>query len=95
MQIRFGKELLMCTIRLEPVEGPSREACGRKRRIDVEGPNIRELSQQLNQAQLAITELYQEKWEMRKQLAANTLEASTSHGQERNMTWLMRQFREV
>jgi hypothetical protein len=89
------EELLMCAIRLEPVEGPSRETCDRRRRTDTEGTDIREPSQQLKQAQLAIAELYQENRELRQQLAAKTLEASTSQGREGNVTWLKRQLREA
>jgi hypothetical protein len=91
----IAEELLMRAIRLEPVEGPSREACDRRRRTDTEGIDIREPSQQLKQAQLAIVELYQENRELRQQLAAKTLEASTSQGREGNMTWLKRQLREA
>jgi hypothetical protein len=54
------EELLMRAIQLEPVEGPSRESWGRRRRTDTEGTDVREPSQQLKQAQLAIAELYQE-----------------------------------
>jgi hypothetical protein len=37
--------LLMHAIWMEPVKGPSRETCGRRRRTNTEGTNIRELSQ--------------------------------------------------
>jgi hypothetical protein len=57
--------------------------------------NVREPSQQLKQAQLAIAELYQENRELRQQLAAKTLEVSASQGHEGNMTWLKRQLREA
>jgi hypothetical protein len=59
------------------------------------GTNVREPSQQLKQAQLAIAELYQENRELRQQLAAKTLEVSASQGHEGNMTWLKRQLREA
>jgi hypothetical protein len=89
------EELLMRAIQLEPVEGPSRETCDRRRRPDTEGTNIREPSQQLKKVQLAIAELYQENRELRQQLAEKTLEASTSQGREGNVTWLKRQLREA
>jgi hypothetical protein len=60
-----------------------------------EGTDVREPSQQLKQAQLAIAELYQENRELRQQLAAKTLEVSASQGHEGNMTWLKRQLREA
>jgi hypothetical protein len=85
----------MCAIRLEPVEGTSQESGRRMRRTDVMGANIREPTQQLKQAQLAIAELYQENKELRRQLAAKTLEVSASQGHEGNMTWLKRQLREA
>jgi hypothetical protein len=90
-----AEELLMHAIRLEPVEGTSQESWGRRRRTDTEGTDVHEPSQQLKQAQLAIAELYQENRELRQQLAAKTLEASTSQGHEGNMTWLKRQLREA
>jgi hypothetical protein len=85
----------MRAIRLEPVEGTSRESWGRRRRTDTESTDVHEPSQQLKQAQLAIAELYQENRELRQQLAAKTLEVSTSQGREGNMTWLKRQLREA
>jgi hypothetical protein len=90
-----AEELLMRAIRLEPVEGTSRESWSRMRRTDVEGTDVRESSQQLKQVQLAITELYQENRELRQQLAVKTLEVSASQGHEGNVTWLKRQLREV
>jgi hypothetical protein len=45
--------------------------------------------------QLAIAKLYQENRELRQQLAAKTLEVSTSQGHEGNMTWLKRHLREA
>jgi hypothetical protein len=70
----------MRVIRLEPVDDPSRERCGRRRREDTEGTTICEPSQQLKKGKLAITNLYQENKELRQQLVANTLEASASQG---------------
>jgi hypothetical protein len=65
------------------------------RRTNVVGANIREPTQQLKQAQLAIAELYQENRELRQQLAAKTLEVSASQGHEGKVTWLKRQLREA
>jgi hypothetical protein len=90
-----AKQLLMCSIRLEPVEGLSRETYDRRRRTYIEGTNICKPLQQLKQAQLAIADLYQENIELRQQLATKTLEASTSQGHEGNVTWLKRQLREA
>jgi hypothetical protein len=85
----------MRAIRLEPIEGTSRESWGRRRRIDIKSADVHESSQQLKQAQLAIAELYQENRELRQQLATKTLEVSTSQGREGNTTWLKRQLREA
>jgi hypothetical protein len=49
----------------------------------------------LKKAQLTIVEIYQENREMRQQLVAKTLEASTSQGREGNVTWLKRQLSEA
>jgi hypothetical protein len=80
----------MHVIWLDPVEVPSQETCDRQRRLDTEGTDIRELSRQLKKEHLAISKLYQENRELRKQLVEKTLEASTSQGQEGNVTWLKR-----
>jgi hypothetical protein len=85
----------MRVIWLEPIEGPSRETYDRRRRTDTKGIDIRESSQQLNQAQLPIAELYQENRELRHRLEKKTFEASTSQGREGNMTWLKRQLTEA
>jgi hypothetical protein len=63
--------------------------------MDVVGTNDQETSQQLKQAKLAITKLYQENRELRQQLATKTTEASTMQGCEGNMMWLKRHLREV
>jgi hypothetical protein len=42
----------------------------------------------LKQEQLAIAELYQEKKELRKQLAENAVEMTKSQSQEGNENWL-------
>jgi len=52
--------------------------------------NVQETSQQLKQAQLVITELYQKNRELRQQLATKTLEVSSSQSREGNMTWIKR-----
>jgi hypothetical protein len=80
----------MHTIRLEPVKGTSQERWSRMRRKDTQGTYVCESSQQLTQAQLAITELYQEHKELRQQLAAKTLKVSASEGHKGNVTWLKR-----
>jgi hypothetical protein len=89
------EQLLMRVVRLEPLEGTSRESGRRMRRMDVHGSNDQETSQQLKQAKLAIVELYQENRELRQQLATKITEASTTQGREGNMTWLKRQLREA
>jgi hypothetical protein len=58
------EEFLMRAIRLEPVETTSRGSGSRMRRTEASGSNVREPSQQLEQAQLAIAELYQENREL-------------------------------
>jgi hypothetical protein len=50
-----AEKLLMHVVRLEPVEGSSREICDRRRRSGTESMDVREPSQQLKQAQLAIS----------------------------------------
>jgi hypothetical protein len=85
----------MRAIQLEPVENTSRGSGSRTRRTDASGSNVREPTQQLEQAQLAIVELYQENRELRRQLAAKTFEVSASQGREGNVTWLKRQLREA
>ena len=89
------EELLIRAIRLEPVKGPSQETYDKRRRIDTEGTDLREMSQQLKQVQLTIVELYQDNRELRHQLAMKTLKASAPQGREGNMTWLKRQLREA
>jgi hypothetical protein len=91
-----AEELLMRAIWLEPAGGSSRENRSRTRREDITGVNDQEPSQQLKQAKLAITELYQENMELRRQLATKTTEASTTvQGREGNVAWLKRQLREA
>jgi hypothetical protein len=46
----FAEELLMRVIQVEPVKGPKREICTRRRSSDVEDMDTHELSQQLKQA---------------------------------------------
>jgi len=53
-----AEEFLMCTIRLKLVETISRGSGNRMRRTKALGSNIRAPSQQLEQEQLAIAELY-------------------------------------
>jgi hypothetical protein len=86
-----AEKLLMRIVRLEPVEGTSRESGRRMRRMDVTGTNDQDPSQQLKQVKLAIVELYQENRELRQQLATKTIEVSAAQGHEGNVTWLKRQ----
>jgi hypothetical protein len=90
-----AEELLMRAIRLEPAGGSSHEDRRRTRKVDITGVNDQEPSQQLKQAKLAITELYQENMELRRQLATKTMEASAVQGHEGNVAWLKRQLREA
>jgi hypothetical protein len=69
-----AEKLLMCVVRLEPIEGSSWESCERWRRLGTESMDVRESSQQLKQVQLAIFELYQENRELRKKLAERNVE---------------------
>jgi hypothetical protein len=73
-----AEKLLMCVVRLEPVEATSQESRSRMRGMDVAGTNDQELSQQLKQAKLAIVELYQENRELRQQLVMKTIEVSAA-----------------
>jgi hypothetical protein len=63
-----AEELLMRAIRIEPVEGTSQEIWNITRRINIEGVDVPESSQQLKQSQLAIVEIYEENRELRRQL---------------------------
>jgi hypothetical protein len=78
----IAEKLLMRVVRLEPLEGTSRESRSRTRRMDASGSNDQETAQQLKQAKLAIVELYQENRELRQQLATKITEASTTQGRE-------------
>jgi hypothetical protein len=89
------EKLLMRVIRLEPLEGTSRESRSRTRRMDASGSNDQETTQQLKQAKLSIAKLYQENRKLRQQLATKITEASTTQGREGNATWLKRQLREA
>jgi hypothetical protein len=89
------EELLMHAIRLEPAGGSSREDRRKTRKVDIIGVNDQEPSQQLKQAKLAITEIYQENMELRQQLVTKIMEASAVQGSEVNVAWLKRQLREV
>jgi len=44
---------------------------------------------------MAITELYQENMELRRQLATKATEVSETQGRKGNMAWLKRNLREV
>ena len=59
------------------------------------GENEEAPSQQLKQEKLAISELYQENRELRKQLATKTTEASTTQIHEGNMAWMKRKLRKM
>jgi cell shape-determining protein MreC len=80
----------MRVVWLEPVEGSSRGISERRRRSGTENMEVQESSQQLKQAQLAISELYQENKELRKQLAEKTVETTTLQSPEGNVNWLKR-----
>jgi hypothetical protein len=72
-----------------------------------ENVNVQELSQQLKQVQHAISQLYQESRELRKQLAERTVETPTSQSRAGqlpptsptmrggNVNWLKKQLREA
>ena len=76
----MAEELLMHAIQLELAGGSSRESRRRTREMGTIGANDQEPSQQLNQAKLAIAELYQENMELRRQLATKTMEVPTTQG---------------
>jgi hypothetical protein len=85
----------MRIIRLEPLEGTSRESGSRTRRVDASSSNDQEIAQQLKQAKLSIDELYQQNRELRQELATKITEASVAQGCEGNMTWLKIQLQEA
>jgi hypothetical protein len=59
------------------------------------GPPVKSSIQQLEQAQLAIAELYQENRELWRQLAVKNQEVSVSQGHGGSTVWLQRQLREA
>jgi hypothetical protein len=63
---------------------------GKSTSLPVESP-----AQQLERAQLAIAELYQENRELQSQLAAKNREVSVSQGHEGSTVWLQRRLREA
>jgi hypothetical protein len=65
------------------------------RRTETLGSNVGSPNQQLEQAQLAIAELYQENRELRRQLVVKNQEVSTPQGCEGSTNWLKRQLREA
>jgi hypothetical protein len=91
----IAKELLRHAIRLELVGRSGHEDRNRARKGDVAGANEETPSQQLEQAKLAIAELYQENRELRRQLATKTVEASAAQSHQGNVAWLKRQLREA
>jgi hypothetical protein len=75
-------------IRLETVGGLSREDMSRTRKEDITGANDREPSQKIKQAKMALSKLYQENMELRRQLVTKTMETSAMQGREGNVAWL-------
>jgi hypothetical protein len=63
--------------------------------MDFMGKNDQDSSQWMNQAKIAIVELYQENRELRQQLATKTIEMSATQGRKGNMMWLKIYLREV
>jgi hypothetical protein len=84
----IAEKLLMCIVLRETLEGTSQESRSRMRRMDALSSNDQETTQQLKQAKLSITELYQENRELRQQMATKITEASAAQGHEGNATWL-------
>jgi len=84
------EELLIRSIDLEPIKNTSRGRGSRMRSMDASRSNVRDPTQQMEQAQISIVEIYLENRELRWKLAAKTLEVSTSQGCEGNITWLKR-----
>jgi hypothetical protein len=73
----------------------SKGSGGRKGREKALGSPVKSSIQQLEQAQLAIAELYQENRELQSQLAAKNQEVSVSQGHGGSTVWLQRQLREA
>jgi hypothetical protein len=61
----IAEKILMRAIQLEPIEDICWESMGRMRGMDAMGANVRGLTQQLEQAQISLAELYQENKELR------------------------------
>jgi hypothetical protein len=74
-----------------PVEEAGDERKGKKH----QGSPVESPTQQLERAQLAIVELYQENRELQSQLAVKNREVSVSQGHEGSTVWLQRRLREA
>jgi hypothetical protein len=72
-----AEEFMMYATRSEPVETTIRGSGSRMRKTKTFGSKVGNSNQQLEQAQLAIYELYQENRELWRQLAAKNQEVST------------------
>jgi hypothetical protein len=62
----------------------------RTRRANIVEENEKVPSQQLQQAKLAIAELYQENMELRQQLVTKAMKMPSMQGHEGNVAWLKR-----
>jgi hypothetical protein len=90
-----AEEFTMHTTWLEPVGTTSRGSGRRKGKEKTPGSPVGSPIQQLERAQLAIAELYQENRELRRQLAVKNQEVSTPQGHEGSTDWLKRQLWEA
>jgi hypothetical protein len=89
------EESVMPTDRSQLVETADKGGKRGKGRSKSSGSSIGNSTQQLEQAQIAIAELYQENTELRRQLAEKTQGVSPLQGHGGSIVWLQRQLREA
>jgi hypothetical protein len=85
----------MPTDHLELVGTAGKGGRRRKGRTEEPGASVEKSAQQLEQAQIAIAELYQENRELWRQLAVKTQRIPSPQGRAGSTIWLQRQLREA
>jgi hypothetical protein len=88
------EESVMPTNHSELVGTTGKGGRRRKGRVEESGASVENSAQQLEQAQFAIAELYQENRELRRQLAEKT-QRIPPQGRAGSTVWLQRQLREA
>jgi hypothetical protein len=89
------EESVMPTDRSQLVETADKGGKRGKGRSKSSGSSVGNSAQQLEQAQIAIAELYQENRELRRQLVEKTQGISPPQGRGGSVVWLQRQLREA